>query len=171
MPFLIRAIHPRDLPAIEQVHLQAFPAPAEARLAALLHANGQASISLAASANDEIVGHILFSPVASDPPQPGLRAVGLAPLAVLPRCQRQGIGAALIHAGLEQCRAAGWHAVVVLGSPAYYGRFGFRRARDFGLGNEYKVDHEFMAMELTPGSLHGIEATVKYRPEFEEAGT
>ncbi len=170
MPISLRDIQPQDLSAAERVHLQAFPGPAEARLVALLHASGQAPISLVASSDDEIVGHILFSPVTFHPPQ-HVRAIGLAPLAVLPRCQHQGIGSALIRSGLQKCRAAGWDAAVVLGSPAYYGRFGFARAHGFGLGNEYQVDEEFMAMELTPGILHGIEATVKYRPEFEEAGT
>ena len=58
-------------------------------------------------------------------------------VAVLPEFQVRSIGSRLIHEGLAMCRQAGYDAVVVLGDPAYYSSFGFRRAADFGLQNEY----------------------------------
>jgi putative acetyltransferase len=61
--------------------------------------------------------------------------------------------------------------VVVLGDPAYYARFGFQRAIDFGLGNEYQADEHFMVLELTPGTLEQFNGLVKYAPEFNESGT
>ncbi len=113
-----------------------------------------------------IVGHVLFSEV-----QAGAgRGVGLAPVAVLPAHQRSGIGAALVLAGIEACRSAGYHYVVVLGEPAYYRRFGFRRALDFGLGNEYGAQDEFMVPELRTGALAGLRGVVSYCGEFAELG-
>ena len=76
------------------------------------------------------VGHILFSRVTIANASAAFNGVGLAPVAVLPKFQRQGIGSKLIRDGLERCRQAGYDAVVVLGDPAYYSRFGFVRAAD-----------------------------------------
>jgi len=88
---------------------------------------------------------------------------------VPPEFQRQGIGSKLIREGLERCRQAGYDAVVVLGDPAYYSRFGFVRAADFGLQNEYGVHDEFMVLPLRRGALDGVSGMVTYLPEFSEA--
>ena len=88
---------------------------------------------------------------------------------VPPEFQRQGIGSKLIRDGLERCRQAGYDAVVVLGDPAYYSRFGFVRAADFGLQNEYGVADEFMVLPLHETALEGVSGMVKYLPEFREA--
>ena len=144
------------------MHATAFPTDAEARLVDALRAAGQAAVSLVALVQDDIVGHVLFSPVAAN----SGRGVGLAPVAVLPRDQGQGIGAALIRTGIESCRAAGYDYVVVLGDPGYYRRFGFRRALDLGLQNEYGAHDEFMVLELRLGGLAGVAGMVKYCSEF-----
>jgi len=170
MPISIRRVQPSDLPSVLEVHRQAFPSPGETRLVELLHAHDKAVISLLAEQDRQVMGHILFSPLSFDPPQPQLNAVGLAPLAVLPTYQKQGIGSRLARAGILACRKAGYQAIVVLGDPAYYHRFGFQRAGDFGLGNEYQVDKEFMALELQPGALRSMQATAQYAPEFQEIG-
>ena len=57
----------------------------------------------------------------------------------------------------------------ILGDPAYYSRFGFVRAADFGLQNEYGVHDEFMVLPLRRGALDGVSGMVKYLPEFSEA--
>jgi putative acetyltransferase len=121
-----------------------------------LRKGGQGTLSLVATIDDEVVGHVLFSPVT-----PG-NGLGLAPVAVMPAHQRRGIAAVLIGEGLKRC--SGY--VVVLGDPAYYQRFGFRRARDFGLENEYGADEEFMVLEVQAGALRGIRGLVRYRKEF-----
>ncbi len=93
--------------------------------------------------------------------------MGLAPMAVIPSCQRNGIGSALVRAGLDQCRQLGYGAVVVLGHPEYYPRFGFTPAGQFGLRSEYDVPEEvFVALELDAGFLSGASGTVKYDPAF-----
>jgi putative acetyltransferase len=97
------------------------------------------------------------------------RAFDGPPVAVLPERQRQGIGSKLIREGLKQCKQAGYDAVVLLGYPAYYSRFGFSRAADAGLQNEYGVHDEFMVLALRDGALNGVSGLVKYLPEFGEA--
>lgn len=144
------------------MHAAAFPSDAEARLVDALRAARRAALSLVAEHDGQVVGHVLFSPVKSNRG----RGLGLAPLAVLPRHQRQGIGAALIRAGIEACRAGGYDYAVVLGDPGYYRRFGFRRALDLGLQNEYGAQDEFMVLELRLGGLAGVTGLVKYCREF-----
>jgi len=165
---LIRDEIAGDSEAIRKVHELAFNSPAEADLVDLLRARDKATISLVAEKEGEIVGHVLFSPVQIDPPSTGWSALGLAPVGVIPERQRHGIGKALIWQGLERCRSIGVRAIVVLGDPDYYTRFGFERAKDFGLGNEYQVEDEFMVMELVDGALDGVNGMVKYAIEFKE---
>jgi putative acetyltransferase len=121
----IRPERPDDIAAIQAVNRQAFGQADEAVLVDALRDGGFAVASLVAEDAGRIVGHILFSrlPVAA-----GGRIVegaALAPMAVMPDRQREGIGSALVRAGLVACRAAGIAAVVVLGHPDYYPRFGF----------------------------------------------
>ena len=89
-------------------------------------------------------------------------------MAVVPDRQRHGVGSALAEAGIAACREDGYEAVIVLGHPDYYPRFGFVPASRFGLRSEYDVpDDVFMALELTPGALHGRgPGTIRYHPAF-----
>lgn len=100
----------------------------ERRIVDALRADGRLSVSLVAVRDGRLVGHVAFSPVAIGAGGEGWH--GLAPLAVWPGCQRQGIGAALVRAGLDALRRAGARGCVVLGEPAYYARFGFGAAGD-----------------------------------------
>jgi putative acetyltransferase len=95
-----------------------------------------------------------------------MNVVALAPLAVLPAHQRRGIGSDLVRRGVEQCRRAGYCAVLVLGEPAFYRRFGFNKASLHGIRCPFDVPNEvFMAAELFPGALVGHRGMVKYRSE------
>jgi putative acetyltransferase len=165
---VVRPERPEDIAAIRAVHCAAFPADAEARLVDRLRARGQACVSLVAEVDGAVVGHVLFSPVSIIATSGLCAGLGLAPVAVLPAHQRGGVGSALIRAGLAQCRAEGCGFVVVLGHPTYYPRFGFRRASEVGLGNEYGADEAFMVLELRPGSLPAGGGLVRYGPEFGE---
>lgn len=165
----IRSEKPEDIALVRHVHQQAFHRANEARLVELLRAAGKARLSLVAEQDGQVVAHLLFSPVTLDPARPDLRFVGLAPVGVLPESQKQGIGSRLIREGLKACREAGYEAVVVLGDPAFYSRFGCSCASAYGLGNEYGADEDFMVVELRQGALAGITGTVKYQPEFGEA--
>jgi putative acetyltransferase len=70
-----------------------------------------------------------------------------------------------------ESRAAGADAVVVLGDPDYYSRFGFRRASEWGLGNEYGVDKEFTMVPLRDDALDSVHGVVTYQPEFRQDET
>ena len=97
-------------------------------------------------------------------------SLGLAPVAVIPGRQRQGIGKALVSESIEWCRSIGGSVIAVLSDPANYTQFGFTRAMDFGLGNEYQAGDEFMVIELSPGALENFTGMVSYAPEFKEIG-
>ena len=164
----IRPELPNDRDAVRAVNEAAFGARTEADLVEALHREEAAVVALVAEMKGEVVGHILFSPVHLDGTG-GARLVGLAPMAVLPRLQRHGIGTRLVREGLDRCRAAGVDGVVVLGHAEYYPRFGFRPAHRLGLRCEYDVAPElFMALELAPGSLRGASGLVRYHRVFSE---
>ena len=162
----IRSERPEDAPGIRHVNRLAFGASTEAELVDMLREQARPVVSLVAVDAGQIVGHILFSPVTLSS-APELRLMALAPMAVLPARQRQGIGSALVRAGLAECRRLGAGAVVVLGHAAYYPRFGFGSAARFGLASEYDVPEDvFMALELQDGALHGRPGTIRYHPAF-----
>ena len=166
----IRAASDADLTAICGVQEHAFGGPQEARLVAMLHQAGKAVISLVAVRDGILVGSIVFSRVSIGGAPKELQALGLAPMAVLPELQRTGIGSELMDEGLKQCASAGYDAVVVLGDPRFYSRFGFSRASDYGLENEYGAQEEFMVAEPRAGALVGVEGLMQYAPEFRQAG-
>ncbi len=165
---LTRAEEQRDWTAVHAVNVSAFETPLEANLVDALREQARPLVSLIAEDNGAIVGHILFSPVSLSG-HPALRIMGLAPMAVSPGRQRQGIGSALVRAGLEQCKQLGFGAVVVLGHPEYYPRFGFSSSARFGIGCEYEVPEEvFMVVELQAGFLDGASGTIKYHAAFSD---
>jgi putative acetyltransferase len=162
----IRPERPADIEGIRAVNLAAFETSTEADLVDALREQAQSTISLVADDGGGIVGHILFSPVTllAHPEQ---RIMGLAPMAVLPARQRQGIGSALIREGLERCRRLHFSAIVVLGHADYYPRFGFTPASRFGLRCEYDVpDDVFMVLELARGTLQDRSGMIRYQPAF-----
>jgi len=163
----IRAATSDDIDALRRVNLAAFEGTAEADLVAGLSVEARPLVSLLAEAAAGVVGHILFSPARLDA-DPAFAAMALAPMAVLPDCQRRGIGGRLVEAGLAACREAGCQAVFVLGHADYYPRFGFVPAARFGIHSRYEVPEEyFMALELLPGALDGKAGLMRYHAAFD----
>lgn len=166
----IRQETAEDVAAIRRVHLEAFTTPFEANLVDRLRVEGAHMLSLVALRNGRVIGHILFSPVSIECDHETLEVAGLAPMAVYPNHQRAGIGSALIRTGLEMLRGKGVPAVVLLGHPEYYPKFGFQPASVFGIHYGYRVpDEAFMALELTEGALKNVSGLARYHYAFEDA--
>ncbi|MEG3941912.1 N-acetyltransferase [Microcoleus sp. S36b_A3] len=163
----IRPEKPEDVEAVRSVNIAAFGRENEANLVDRLRGSAS-TFSFVAVQCDRIVGHIFFSPVAvAGKCSSNLSILGLAPVAVLPSYQRQGIGSLSIREGLKECARSGFQAVVVLGDPDFYSRFGFVPASSKSLGCEYDVpDEAFMVLELESGALQDCSGRVKYRSEF-----
>ncbi len=165
----VRFEQPEDAAAVRDINEQAFGSPIEGQIVERLRAAPDC-ISLVATRNDLVMGHILFSPVSLEPPV-GFRVAGLGPMSVLPEHQRAGVGSQLIRAGLDACRQHGYSAVVVVGHPEDYPRFGFEPAHTRGLTlPDFDVpDDVFMVIELEAGVRERLRGAVRYRSEFAEA--
>ena len=164
---IIREEKNTDKEILWDINQEAFGGLDEANLVNALRESGCPYISLVAEVDQQVVGYILFTPVTLSGNKTGLKLIGLAPMAVLSKYQRQGIGSQLVEAGLERCKELGYDAVVVLGHPTYYPKFGFTPAKQFGIQSEYEVpDDVFMILELTPGSLKGNQGTIQYHEAF-----
>jgi putative acetyltransferase len=165
MAVTVRSEAPEDLEAIREVNRQAFGREDETRLVDALRDGGYARVSLVAEEGGRVFGHVLFSDLPIVTPAGRLHALALAPVAVLPTHQRQGIGSRLVREGLRICADAGHRIVVVLGHPEYYPRFGFSAQ----LARQLKAPFSgpaFMALELVPGALAGVAGEVQYPPPF-----
>lgn len=173
MKFDIQQTTQTDHEAILEIHRQAFGREAEAQLVDLLVKANKGVISLVAVTAEQLVGHILFSPVTleNEIEIVDIRLLGLGPIAVFPQFQGLGAGSQLIQAGIQKCRELAFAGMVVLGSPTYYGRFGFVTASQFGFGNEYGVDAAFMAQPLFADAFLHKSGLIKYAPEFAQTGS
>jgi putative acetyltransferase len=162
----IRPEQQQDQAGIYRLNSAAFPTDAEARLVDALRKQASPIVSLVAIVDNRVTGHILFSPVRHWQ-NTGALIMGLAPMAVAETARNQGIGSALIAAGMEACTRLGAGAIVVLGHPGYYPRFGFTPASTYGIECEYDVPEEaFMAIELTPHFLASKPGLIKYHECF-----
>ena len=160
---MVRAERRGDADSVRDVHEASFPSSAEAILVDLLRETDHLPVSIVATVDDVVVGHVAFSPVRVPS---GASGLGLAPLAVLPEFRRRGIASALVSAGLRACAEAGWPWVAVLGDPAFYSRFGFAPASEFGLCDEYGGENAFQVVELVEHGIPRNAGTVSYGPEF-----
>ena len=163
----VRSATDADLGAIRTVHSQAFPTAAEADLVERLHADGDAAVSMVAD-DGGIVGHMLLSRMRVDADGRRIRALALAPVAVLPERQGQGIGSALVEASLAAAREQGAQIVFLLGEPEYYSRFGFDAATAAPFSSPYAGPY-FQALLLDGLSLPA-SGTAEYAPAFAELG-
>jgi putative acetyltransferase len=161
----IRGRMAADDAAIRRLNDDAFGGTYESRLIEELRAARLDAVELVAVENDDIVGHILFSVLATTIDRQTVPTLALAPMAVRPDRQRRGIGSALVGAGLALARERDWRAVIVLGHKGYYPRFGFSAALARPIKAPFTGD-AFMALELAAGALQGEEGRVTYPPAF-----
>ena len=162
----IRAETEDDQAAVFDINAAAFPSDAEARLVDSLRISADPFVSLVAVENQQVVGHIMFTPVMLEPFD-NLILMGLAPMAVSPARQSGGIGTELVKAGLQRCRELSVGAVAVLGHAEYYPRFGFTPSSQWRIRSEYDVPEDvFMIMELSPGYLKNCHGTIRYNAAF-----
>ncbi len=159
---LIREENSDDIPLIEQIHEDAFGQREESELVDALRLSGDVEISLVAEDADEVVGHILLSKL-----QAPTQCLALAPVAVLPNRQNQGIGSALIQHGVSLAKAENWLAIFLLGDPTYYERFGFSVDAAAKFETNYPKKY-FMALELASNALDKLSGPVTYAPPFDE---
>jgi len=167
----IRFEKPEDIPFIRSVNEQAFDRLAEARLVDKLRLACADNLSLVADDNGSIVGHIMFTPVQVTDGIQKMQGMGLAPMAVLPSRQRQGIGALLVEYGLQILREKGVPFVIVLGHPEYYPRFGFKPAARFNIKSQWEgvPDEAFMILIMDDKAMQNASGIVMFRDEFNEA--
>ena len=165
MHMTISKERPQDIEAISRLTEAAFrneeySSHTEHFIVNALRRTGQLSISLMAAEHDEILGHVAISPVSISSGVTGW--YGLGPISVRPDRQGKGIGSALMWAALQQLRQQGAAGCVVLGDPAYYGRFGFKAHPGLELPDvppEY-----FQALSFTGELPVGV---VKYAAAFD----
>ena len=162
---LIRDESEADYELVRALYCDAFDTPAEAALVEQLRAV-RPLVSLVLEEGMRLVGHIMFTSVSLEG-SPDLNLMGLAPMAIEPDRQRRGFGSALVEEGLIRCRALECGAVVVLGHPGFYPRFGFRPARDARIDCQYDVPADvFMVLELAPGYLGRRGGHISYHAAF-----
>jgi len=154
-----------DVDAIRGVNVEAFGRDAEADLIDRLRLERRVVASLVAEDRTYVVGHILFSRIEIVGRDRVVPAVALAPMAVVPARHREGIGSALVHAGLDACRAVGERICIVVGHLAYYPRFGFSASLAAPLTSPYSGP-ACMAIELEPGALDGVRGEIMYPAAF-----
>lgn len=164
----IESERPEDAAGIHELLVAAFPTNGEALLVDDLRIADALPVSLVASESGTVLGHVAFSPVSIRPSGNAALIWALAPLAVLPAAQGRGIGSELVRTGLHACAHAGCDAVVVLGDPQYYCRFGFFPAVQYGLRCSFDAPPEaFMLVEFRPGSVSHHDGTVYFHPAFD----
>lgn len=168
---MIREEQPDDINAIREVNILAFGQIQEANIVDKLRKNCKDDLlSLVALTDNKIIGHILFSPSMIEIAGRTIQGMGLAPMAVLPEYQGQGIGSELVRTGIATLKQTGCPFIIVLGHAEYYTRFGFEPASRYGIRSEWEVpNNAFMILVLNEPGMKGISGVARYRPEFAEA--
>ena len=157
---------PEHRPAVLELNRLAFKGDEESRLIKNLARDNSILASFVAVDGDEIVGHILFSPLYVIADGKRVDAVALAPMCVVPSRQKQGIGTLLVEHGIAAMKSAGHEAIIVLGHVNFYPRFGFRHDLARNLACPFNQYEAFMGLELRAGSLGGKTGTCAYARAF-----
>ncbi len=164
---LIRPESASDKDAVYSLNCLAFGRKDEADLVESVRQAGQVALSLVALLDDQLIGHILYSPVSVEHNPEKYKVWGLGPIAVLPEYQCQGVGKELIYTSLDACKSLAVEAVVLLGHKTYYPKFGFEPASKYHLKFKGQdLGDAFMALELSKGVLASLSGAVHYVPAF-----
>ncbi|WP_227131585.1 GNAT family N-acetyltransferase [Halorubellus salinus] len=165
-----------DHDAVDALHRAAFPTDDEARLVDALRESDAfvPALSIVAveddasaedATTDRVLGHVLLTEVdvaGTDD------ALALAPVAVHPARQNEGIGTALVEHALDRCRDLDYAVVVLHGDLAYYSRFGFEPATRWGLQNAFDLpDDDFQALALLDDVDDDVSGAVSYPTAFD----
>jgi putative acetyltransferase len=162
---IIRDEVPADREDVHRALRDAFGRADEAELVVRLRDDDVITVALVAEVDGQIAGHIVLSRLATQVDGRPVEAAALAPLAVRAERQRCGIGSRLVATAIADARRAGIAAVIVLGHPHYYERFGFSAALAEKLASPV-AGPAFMALELAPDALSGMRGSVTYPPAF-----
>ena len=124
-------------------------------------------LSIVATIDNLVVGYILLSKIKIVNPKQTFNSLALAPVAVLPEYQKNGIGRALINYAHEKAKQLNYSSIILLGHKDYYPKFGYKLASTFGIKLQFDVPEEnCMAIELCQYALKGISGIVEYPKEF-----
>lgn len=168
MDLLIRQEEKKDRKDIYEVNRLAFGQENESKLIVRIRADSNfvPGLSLVAVTGGKTVGHILLSKIKIIGSSV-FETLALAPMAVIPAFQKQGIGSELIKEGMSKAKELGFDSIIVVGHKDYYRRFGFERASKWDIKCPFEVpDEVFMAVELTEKALEGKAGTIEYPEEF-----
>ena len=172
MEVLIRNERKNDYDQIRKINDLAFGQENEGKMIDALRKTSDFNylLSLVAEIKGEIVGHILFYPIKIKNKIEEFIVLSLAPMAVHPDYQKNGIGTKLVKSGLEVAKELGFGAVIVVGHPKYYPRFGFTPAKNWNIKLPFDVpDDVFLALELKENALKYCNGTVEFPKEFFDA--
>ena len=160
-----------DFPDVYELNKASFGQESEPKLVELLRKSNAfiPELSLVATMNNKIVGHILFTKIKiKDDNGKEFDSLALAPMAVRPDLQKQGLGGKLIHYGLNKATELGYKSAIVLGHEHYYPKFGFVPTARWKIKAPFDVPtNVFMGIELVENGLVDVTGTVQYPREFE----
>ena len=161
-----------DIVAIHNLNCKAFETDAEASIVDALRSSNNLELSLVAIEEGKVVGHIAYSPMHLEESKTSLKIMALAPMAVDPDRQKNGIGSKLVRASLEELKSRNVDLVFLIGYPEYYPRFGFKPAfSTLGVKSNFEgvPDEAFMVLKLCEKDLDLNNCKVIFRQEFSES--
>lgn len=167
----IREENKNDLVTIKKINDKAFGQPQEGNVIDKIRESDSLVLSLVAEIDNNIVGHIFYSTAEIECNNERIAGMGLAPMAVLPEYQKQGIGKRLINESLNILKKKPVPFIIVLGHEDYYPKFGFEIASKYGIKCQWDgvPDEAFMIMILDKEKMSNIHGVAKYRDEWNEA--
>jgi putative acetyltransferase len=165
----IREESPLDYSKIAEIYQLAFGQDNEGNLVDSIRKSDRyiPELSLVAELDGTVVGHILFSYI-DLVGQENWRVLGLAPIAVTPQFQNQGIGSALVQAGLAAAAAMGELLVIVLGNPQFYARFGFEPSVGYGIESPFPVPEDVFMVKWLKSCQGDYRGKIIYPSVFDE---